>query len=66
MTLQPNDLQTALDVKRGQRKLRDLPDEERARVATVMRRTSDAQFSDMARAQEQPRHRHFRYAQPRR
>jgi hypothetical protein len=66
MELQPNDMDTALDVRRGLKKLHDLPTEERIRVATVLRKTTGAQFADMAKAKEKPRHPSFRYSQHRR
>jgi len=65
MPLQPSDLETALDVKRGQKRLKDLPDDERMRVSSVLRRTSDAQFANMAKAKEIPRQPTFRYAKHR-
>ena len=63
MDLQPSDLETALEVKRGQRKLRDLPDDERIRVASVLSRTTTTQFARMAQAKlfpKQPTYKHSR------
>lgn len=65
MPLQPSDLDTALDVKRGLKRLKDLSDDERSRVSSVLRRTSDAQFANMAKAKEFPRQPTFRHAKHR-
>jgi hypothetical protein len=66
MPLQPSDLDTALDVKRGFKRLQDLPNDERSRVSSVLRHTTGAQFADMAKAKERPRHAAFRHSQNRR
>lgn len=45
----------ALAVKRGQVRLRDLSNEQRALVATALYKISDARFSELARSSEKRR-----------
>lgn len=59
------DLSTALSVRRGQRKLRDLPDDERTRISRLLRSVSGARFAELAQAQERQPERAFHYGRNR-
>lgn len=59
MTQQPDIVQLALLIRRGQLKLDNVPLDIRAAVNGVMHRLTDAQESILARAQETPRKRHL-------
>ena len=61
MENQKSDIQLALSVKRGEKKLKDLSPEERYKVSRV--RESD--LAQVAGSEEVPRHFAFRYGQNR-
>jgi hypothetical protein len=52
MTITPRHVDLALDVRRGLVRLRELPPEDAPAVTAVLRRTTDAQFAQMAESKQ--------------
>ena len=53
--VEPKHIATALDVRRGKLRLREVPEADRRDVALALARTSDANFARIAESQENRR-----------
>lgn len=66
MTITPNHITTALDVRRGLKRIKELPDDQRQPVTFVLHTTSDAKLAQIAHEQSGRRKfHHLTHAKPR-